>query len=252
MRQDFLSVYNEERQLGIRLPILFESEDLIAIDKPDGYSSSEILIFFGENLTKNQFKNRNIFDPKNIFDLQSEISGILIFAKNKESSAKWRNYYGSQMLSMQFDVISCFSDAPKNEPIHCTLPIAKHCKEDRMLISSKTGKKSSTVFEFIENIGNFESWSATCRILRHDQIFLHAHECGIDIFNEVKYAEKTTGQYTMPRSPKFEQKDDHWTKSYIPIHLSSISFKTPDITQTITSPLPKKFQSLMKIFKKCS
>ena len=248
MRQDFLSVYDEERQLGIRLPILFESEDLIAIDKPDGYSSSEILNFFWKNLTKNQFKNRNIFDPKNIFDLQSEISGILIFAKNKESSAKWRNYYGSQMLSMQFDIISCFSDAPKNEPIHCTLPIAKHCKEDRMLISSKTGKKSSTVFEFIENIGNSESWSATCRILRHDQIFLHAHECGIDIFNEVKYAEKTTGQYTMPRSPKFKQKDDHWTKSYIPIHLSSISFKTPDITQTITSPLPKKFQSLMKIF----
>ena len=252
MRQDFLSVYNEERQLGIRLPILFESEDLIAIDKPDGYSSSEILNFLKKNLTKNQFKNRNIFDPQNIFDLQSEISGILIFAKNKESSAKWRNYYGSQMLSMQFDIISCFSDTPKNEPIHCTLPIAKHCKEDRMLISSKTGKKSSTVFEFIESIGNFERWSATCRILRHDQIFLHAHECGIDIFNEVKYAEKTTGQYTMPRSPKFDRKDDHWTKSYIPIHLSSISFKTPDITQTITSPLPKKFQSLTKIFKKCN
>ena len=88
MRQDFLSVYNEERQLGIRLPILFESEELIAIDKPSGYSSSEILNFFWKNLTKNQFKNRNIFDPQNIFDLQSEISGILIFAKNKESSAK--------------------------------------------------------------------------------------------------------------------------------------------------------------------
>ena len=80
MRQDFLSVYDEERQLGIRLPILFESEEMIAIDKPSGYSSSEILKFFGENLTKNQFKNRNIFDPKNIFDLQSEISGILIFS----------------------------------------------------------------------------------------------------------------------------------------------------------------------------
>ena len=247
MRQDFLSVYNEERQLGIRLPILFESEELIAIDKPSGYSSSEILNFFWKNLTKNQFKNRNIFDPQNIFDLQSEISGILIFAKNKESSAKRRNYYGSQMLSMQFDMVSCFSDVPKSKPIHCTLPITKHSKEDRMLISSKTGKKSSTVFEFIESIGNFERWSATCRILRHDQIFLHAYECGIDILNEVKYAEKTTGQYTVPKPPKFEQKDDHWTNSYLPIHLSSISFKTPDITQTITSPLPKKFHSLMKI-----
>ena len=156
-------------------------------------------------------------------------------------------YYGSQMLSMQFDMVSCFSDVPKSKPIHCTLPITKHSKEDRMLISSKTGKKSSTVFEFIESIGNFERWSATCRILRHDQIFLHAYECGIDILNEVKYAEKTTGQYTVPKPPKFEQKDDHWTNSYLPIHLSSISFKTPDITQTITSPLPKKFHSLMKI-----
>ena len=66
----------------------------------------------------------------------------------------------------------------------------------------------------------------------------------------MEYMKQLIGSDYKPKSikTKFEQKNDHWTKSYIPIHLSSISFKTPDITQTITSPLPKKFQSLMKIF----
>jgi 23S rRNA-/tRNA-specific pseudouridylate synthase len=114
-----------------------------------------------------------------------------------------------------------------------------------MVISHKTGKKSRTDFRFIENVGPYEHWQATTRFPRPHQIRLHAHECGIGIIGENLYA--SHGVNVTKKFSKTPNLENHWSTQYLPIHLSCLGINS---SQKIESPLPKKFQSLMKLLQK--
>ncbi|MDR2603358.1 MAG: hypothetical protein LBC11_02245 [Puniceicoccales bacterium] len=229
---------NTIRETSVKVKILVNLDNFLAIDKPPDVPSEKIL----EHLPK-QWVSIGLCYPKEIFALDGEISGIFLIAKTKKSAAELRNFHGSQLFTFTFDLLALPSTLDKI--ITCDLPIAKHSFHHAMVVSHKTGKKSHTDFRFIENVGPYEHWKATTCFPRPHQIRLHAHECGIGIIGENLYA--SNGINVTKKFLKTPNLKNHWSTQYLPIHLSCLEI---DSSQKIKSPLPKKFQSLMKLLLK--
>ncbi|MDR1528797.1 MAG: hypothetical protein LBS22_04440 [Puniceicoccales bacterium] len=225
---------NTIRETSTKVKILLNRDDFLAIDKPPNVPSEKII----EHLPKQWTEY-----PKAIFTLDGEISGIFLVAKTKQSTAELRNCYGSQLLTFTFDLLTLPSALDKI--ITCDLPVAKHSFRHTMVVSHKTGKKSRTDFRFVENVGPYEHWQATTCFLRPHQIRLHAHECGLGIIGENLYA--SHGINITKKFLKTPNLENHWSTQYLPIHLSCLGINS---SQKIESPLPKKFQSLMKLLQK--
>lgn len=248
MNDDFISLpIATSHRIGVQLQLLINTDSYIAINKPDQISSLDIIRSITNNISQPQFQTLNITHPELVFYLPNYISGILIISKNKESSAILRNQYGSDLITLKFDCLTHRNNQiPTDQAITCSLPIAKHINEDRMLISTRTGKKSKTTFSFVENISNIDHWTATTTFLRNDQILLHAYECDISIVNDYKYSSLKSLELDKKFS-KTENDEPHWTRSYIPIHLSNVIIRSEDNNDIITATLPKRFQSLIKL-----
>ncbi|MDR1173239.1 MAG: hypothetical protein LBK24_00380 [Puniceicoccales bacterium] len=229
---------NTIRETSARVKILANGDGFLAIDKPPNVPSEKIIEHFPKQLA-----GLGPCYPKEIFALDGEISGIFLIAKTKQSAAELRNLYGSQLFTFTFDLLALPTALDKT--VTCDLPIAKHSSSHTMVISHKTGKKSRTDFRFVENVGPYEHWQATTRFLRPHQIRLHAHECGIGIIGENLYA--SNGVNVTKKFLKTPNLENHWSTQYLPIHLSCLEI---DASPKIESPLPKKFQSLMKLLQK--
>lgn len=248
MHDDFISLpIATSHRIGVQLQLLINTNSYIAINKPDQIPSLDIIRSITNNISQPQFQALNITHPEAIFTLPDYMSGILIIAKNKESGAILRNQYGSDLITLKFDCLTHRNNQMSaDQSITCSLPIAKHVNEDRMLISSRTGKKAKTIFSFVKNISNIDHWTATTTLLRNDQILLHAYECDIPIVNDSKYS--SIKQLELDKNfSKYDNDDPHWTRSYLPIHLSEVIIKNENNNDIISSTLPKKFQSLIKL-----
>lgn len=114
-----------------------------------------------------------------------EVGGPAIFAKNKEASDCWRNALGSDKFTFSFLGLS--TGVWDRDKGRCHLPMALHHRENRVVISRKTGKKSSTFFDELGKVPPFLLWRAKSRNPRLHQVRIHASESGLPILGDEIY-----------------------------------------------------------------
>lgn len=121
--------------------------------------------------------------------LEPETSGLLLVGITRAGVQQWRNAFGSSQLSFTYEFVA-LAGADLPEEITCDLPVARHKREERMLISHKTGKKSRTVFRRVATRGAYALWTAETTLPRMHQVRLHAMECGLRIPGEPLYGQE--------------------------------------------------------------
>jgi 23S rRNA-/tRNA-specific pseudouridylate synthase len=227
------------------LPIIHSDEHCIAVPKPAKTSCKtgaySILGQICENLHKPSMQRTGLENPGLVYQIDDGMSGILLIAKNSESTATLRNAYGSYLFTFIFELLCRKSPVDKTNEIVCTLPIAVHSSASIRVISSKSGKKSCTIFKFVEDVGEYERWQAKCTYVRRDQVCLHARESGLSILgDEVYCGEKIPPFAELKRDFKTNRKKDN-DKPYhgIMAHLSTLKLHTDAV---IRSELPRKMQ----------
>ncbi|MDR1435514.1 MAG: hypothetical protein LBI77_03880 [Puniceicoccales bacterium] len=190
-------------------------------------------------------------EAQSIYSLDRELSGVVLLAKDKETRSILRNVFGSNRAMFSFTLVAKTISTLADE-IVCDLPIAQHCQRDFMVISNRTGKKSSTKFRKLEVTKYYTTWSAETYFLRRHQIRLHAHEMGIPIFGEDTY-----DQIPVPflsdfkRHIKLNRKGTPSSLYPSPcIHLSKIDFPWEDKNVIIQASLAEKWDAMLKIIKK--
>lgn len=191
-----------------RLPVLACSQGLLALEVPgliagdahplNSEGAPLLAHALREQLAagKPELERIGIRLVQSVFHLEPECSGVALFAVNREGLEYWRNAYGSRHLQFRFLLI-CERSEALPESIGCDLPIAQHRDGSRMLVSHKSGKKTSTQFRRLAIGGqgsdgrnpalDKELWEATTDYLRPHQIRLHAHEVGLKICGESFY-----------------------------------------------------------------
>jgi 23S rRNA-/tRNA-specific pseudouridylate synthase len=179
-----------------RLAVLARGDDFFAVSKPSGVALAPDALEEGEpslldalaaalRAGKPQLERLAIRHCGRVHGLDAPATGAVVIASSPEGEARLRNAAGSRRMEFVYDLVAERIDEPRE--FCCTLPVARHSAQPRMVVSHRTGRKCETLFTPVRELGGHVLWEArTCENRPH-QIRLHAAENGLRIPGEHIY-----------------------------------------------------------------
>lgn len=210
-----------------RLEILFENEDLIAINKPEGLSS------ITENDTKLDSLHSLMEAKLNmrlfvVHRLDKEVSGVILFAKSSRTHKYVNDLFADRKVKKFYSAL-VQGVVRENEGV-----IKKPIREfgsGRMGIDDRNGKPSETKFKVVKRLKDFTLLELNPSTGRRHQLRVHLYSIGYPIVGDVRYGDKLI-QEKYPR---------------IMLHAKSLEFELPDGEMVfIEAPLPDSFSEIIK------
>ncbi|MES2803551.1 MAG: pseudouridine synthase [Bdellovibrionota bacterium] len=164
----------------ILLSVLFEDEDILAIDKPYGFnahtndSKIEHSDFIQDGLIEIYEKQwgRKLHI---IHRLDQTTTGVMIFGKSVDSAKKYAEYFFNREVKKTY----MFVTKKKSEKKSFTI--------NQQIIHKAKELDAETDLAFVKKSANFELWQANPHTGRNHQIRIHAKAAGISILGDTKY-----------------------------------------------------------------
>lgn len=162
------------------LSVLFEDDDIIAIDKPYGFnahtndSKLEHSDAIEDGLIEIYEKQRGS-KLHIIHRLDQTTTGVMIFGKSVESAKKYAEYFFNRQVKKTYMFITQFKSEKKSA--HINQPIIHKAKE----------LQAETSFEFVKESKKYQLWQAFPHTGRNHQIRIHSQALGLSILGDVKY-----------------------------------------------------------------
>lgn len=160
--------------------MLFENEDIIAIDKPYGFDSHTneskaqqadfVVPGLIELFEKQRGKALHI-----VHRLDRTTTGVIVFAKSLEAAKKYQGYFRARETKKTYTLLTAAQT--RVETMSCSKKIVR--KGDEL--------EAQTDFKLVERGQGFERWEAHPKTGRYHQIRIHAAELGVPILGDAKY-----------------------------------------------------------------
>lgn len=246
----------------LRLRVLKVAGGVIALEKPVNIlvdehpwygSKGSIVEGIRKQLQekKPELERLGVLEVHEVFFLEPEITGTVLFVVDKEKLDRVRNMYGSEKMEFTFRLLAV-ENADLSEEVECDLPIAPG-KGKFMEVSHVRGKKCKTTFCRLQRIGGYSLWEAKTEYIRLHQIRIHAHEVGLRIVGDKVYS-NLNSVYLSDIKSNYRSKgreDEMPLYGDICLHLGHV--KWPDGSNgkyEVECPLPKKFKVLLEKLEK--
>lgn len=214
-----------------KLNILYEDNDIIAIDKQAGLltistdnEKAKTAFRLVSDSIKKKNKNNRIFV---VHRLDQDTSGVLIFAKNTKIKDLLQDNWDSLMIKRGYVAVV------EGTPIKKEDKITSYLKDsDKIRVYStkdqKEGKKAITNYKLIKTNGKYSLLELTIETGRKNQIRVHMQDIGNSIAGDKKYGARTN------------------PIKRLALHANILIFTNPITKQTITltSQYPKDFDKL--------
>ena len=162
------------------ISILFEDQDIIAIDKPYGINShtndSKIgnSDFIQDGLI--EIYEKQIGKKLHIVHrLDQTTTGVIIFAKSQEAAKKYAAYFFNRQVKKTYLFITDAKSASNNFVI------------DKIIIHKARELEAKTELKLLKKTTAFELWQANPLTGRNHQIRIHAQAAGISLVGDEKY-----------------------------------------------------------------
>ncbi|HAV11897.1 MAG TPA: hypothetical protein DCX06_00160 [Opitutae bacterium] len=235
----------------LRLCVLAETEDWVALDKPAGLLVREYP-WDGKRPNLDAALNTQLQAGKpelvrrgatlfgSVYYLDPVISGPALFGKGRESLAKLRNAFGSGDCAFRFIFVTGPKPVDLEDAFKADAPLLPHNVKPKMIPSSAKGKKCSTEFRLLaESTHGWTVWEAGTTFFRPHQVRAHAAVHGLPVLSDGLY-----GGAEMPTLRDLQTRRRAGglmtpAMDTIPLHLASCDLGDGMIVE---SPLPKAFQ----------
>lgn len=197
------------------LPVLYEDDDILAIDKPSGISSipeRDRAISSIVSLLEQQ-TDRKIFV---VHRLDKEVDGVMLFAKTAAAHKFLNEEFFNRLVRKTYLVL--VHGAVKEDCGSIEKPI-RQFGSGRMGVDEKLGKPSKTDFEVQKRDGLFTLLKAFPVTGRRHQIRVHLYHSGHPIVGDRMYGDAATSL----RYPR------------LMLHAQSITFKKRDGAELIVA-----------------
>ncbi|HEX7511695.1 MAG TPA: RluA family pseudouridine synthase [Chitinivibrionales bacterium] len=208
------------------LDILFENDDILAVNKPEGLACIPTRVA-GEPTLLKELSERF---PEKIFvvhRIDKEVSGVMLFAKNAKAHKCLNDQFFSRTVLKTYILAACGVIA-NDKGVICK-PL-RQFGSGRMGVDEKNGKESITEFSVIARGPEHTLVKAFPRTGRRHQIRVHFYSLGHPIAGELRYGDKAT-QISVPR---------------LMLHAASITFKLPSgELKTVQAVLPESFKTYL-------
>ena len=184
-----------------RMPVIGEADGWIAVEKPVGVGMREHPWDAGVpdmdaalnkqlQAEKPELVKRGATLFGSAYYLDAGISGVALFAKNRESLTELKNQVGSAELRYRFYLVTKAKAAGGAREVVADAPLLPHNTKPKMIPSTAKGKKSRTEFRLLSesnsNLG-WALWEATTSFLRPHQVRAHAAVQELPVMGDVLY-----------------------------------------------------------------
>jgi RluA family pseudouridine synthase len=173
------------------IPVLYEDEQLLALDKPAGLLTSPDrlaperpslmqLLHAGIAAGKPWARERNLSYLANGHRLDFDTSGVLLLAKTKPALVALANQFSCDKLVRHY--IALVQGVPPEDQFSVDQKIGPHpLQAGRMRIDPRDGKKSKTEFAVLERFSRWSLLRCTPLMERPQQIRLHLDHAGFTV-----------------------------------------------------------------------
>jgi len=245
------------------IPVLYEDEHLLALDKPGGLLTSAVpdqpehlsliqLLHAGIAENKPWAKERGLSFLLNAHGLDAEASGVILLAKSKPALGKLLDFFGVERPSRRYVALaqgerpeSLFEVKAKLAP-HPTIP-------GQMRIDSKDGKRSLTAFETLEQFSRYTLLKCVPLTDRPHQIRVHLRHARMPVVGDQSYGGR---RLLLSRlKPNYRLKGKAVERPLIDraaLHAEQLDLVPPVSAQpvTIVAPWPKDLTVAVKYLRK--
>jgi RluA family pseudouridine synthase len=247
------------------IPVLFEDESLLALDKPAGLLTSPDrydplrpnlmkLLHAGIAAHKPWAREWNLSYLSNAHRLDFETSGVILLAKSKPVLVALADLFGSEKPQKKY--IALVSGTPSSETFEVDAPLGPHpLKLGLMRVDHKNGKKSKTIFRVLETFPSAGYALLACepQTGRTHQIRVHAAHAGLKIVGDSLYGGKPLWLSRLKRD--YRLKPGHEERPLIArvaLHAEQLELSHPISGETlkISSPWPKDMNVALKYLRK--
>jgi tRNA pseudouridine32 synthase/23S rRNA pseudouridine746 synthase len=217
------------------LNILFENDDIIAVDKPAGLAC----IAERDREKDNLHAQLSAMYPHKIFivhRLDKEASGVVIFAKNAAAHRCLCRQFAEHTVEKTYIALVHGSITNDNGKIDNPL---RQFGSGRVAVDMERGKPSVTEYKVFERFRDFTLVHAYPITGRRHQLRVHFYSMGHAIAGDPLYGQRETSDESPPAI------------KCLMLHAEKIKFILPFGEQIIIkSPLPESFTQVLEALKK--
>jgi len=244
-------------------PVLYEDEDLLAVDKPSGLLSSPDrydperpnlmkLLHAGITQGKPWARERGLSYLMNGHRLDFETSGVMLLARHKPVLVALADLFGSEKPCKSY--IALVQGGPESDRFEVEARLAPHPVQVGLVrVDPKRGKRSRTRFEVQEG---FAGWTLLrCEPLtgRTHQIRVHLRHVGLPIVGDALYGGKPLLLSRLKRDYRLKpHQTERPLMGRVALHAEKLSLPHPVTGQllVISSPWPKDFEVALKYLRR--
>jgi len=245
------------------IPVLFEDEHLLALDKPSGLLTSPDrhdrdrpslmkLLHAGIAEDKPWATAHNRGYLANAHRLDFETSGILLLAKSKPALVALVDQFGSNKPFRRY--VALINSAPGKDKFEVDAKIGPHPTKTGMVrIDSRFGKKSRTGFEVLEKFRNHTLLRCEPFTDRTHQIRIHLRSIRLPIVGDALYHGAPLKLSRLKR--RYALKEGEVEKPLMAraaVHAEELALSHPVTGESITikAPLPKDLSVALKYLRR--
>lgn len=241
------------------IPVLFEDEHLLALDKPSGLLTSPDrydperpnlmkLLHAGIAESKAWARERGLNYLSNAHRLDFDTSGVILLAKTKPVLMQLADLFGAEKPVKEY--LALVQGSPIEEEFEIDAKLSPHpVRPDLMRVDSRNGKKALTRFRVLEKFAHHTL--VQCRPLtgRTDQIRIHLRHAGVPIVGDELYGGKPL--WLSRLKPNYRLKPGREERPLIArvaLHAGQLELNHPVTGQplAITAPWPKDLTVAVK------
>lgn len=212
-----------EPPLPRAIPVLFEDDDVLAVDKPEGIATIPERQEGKDSLLALLSSVR----PERLYvvhRLDKEASGVILFAKNADAHQHLNDQFATRLVRKTY--LALVHGAFTAEKGVIKKPI-RQFGSGRMAVDARRGKPCTTEFEIAERLGAHTLVRVFPLTGRRHQIRVHFYSIGHPVVGDPLYGDRTT-RLGYPR---------------LMLHAWKLEFKLPSGgDMVIEAPVPESFE----------
>lgn len=173
-----------------KIPIIYEDENLLVVDKPAGIVTYDE-VSRGWSVYSGIRDQLNIKEERGgvIHRLDKDTSGIIIFAKNKETEAKMKDLFKNRKVTKRY--LALVEGQLEADEAYIDIPIMRKPSDTRMS-TSLSGKVAKSHYRVINKANNLSLLEVEISTGRTHQIRVHLKAIGHPVVGDKIYGNEKT------------------------------------------------------------
>lgn len=223
-------LHSNPKPANIDIPVLYEDENIIAVNKPSGVLSHALSKFKDEPSVASFLRQHSKKTTENIrygivHRLDRLTSGVMICAKNDSAVKQLQRQFANRTVEKEY--IAVVSHEPKLSEATIDIPIERNPKKPATFRPGKNGKPAQTFYKVTTAAANGCLLSVKPRTGRTHQIRVHLQHIGCPIIGDSLYGGEDANR--------------------LYLHARSIQLYIPGVAEpkTISAPVPKAFKQII-------